>query len=419
MSDAAKILLALVAVMWAVEVVDVVADHQLDQYGIEARETEGLDGVVTAPFLHVGFGHLVGNTIPFVILGLLIAFEGARRLLGVFAIVALVSGLGTWLVAPEGTIHVGASGVVFGFSTYLIARGWFNRRPGQIAIGLVSWSRSGAACCSAGSSRARGSPGRATCSAPSADSWRRACWREATPSGRPPRRSICRVEVTVRLFAMLRERAGAPELTLELPDGARVRDALASEPLAALADGIPLVMAVNREYADGEQVLDAGDELALIPPVSGGSTAAAPWVRVSAEPLSLDALARARARPARRRRGDVLRRHARGGAARVRGLRGDGRGAHARDRGGGRRDARPVRCGSGAPRGRRAALGAERDRGGVGAAPGRGVRGSARDHRPGQGRGADLEEGDRGRRGALGQGLQPAALSEPASEPQQ
>jgi MoaE-MoaD fusion protein len=99
------------------------------------------------------------------------------------------------------------------------------------------------------------------------------------------------VEVTVRLFAMLRERAGAPELTLELPDGARVQDALASERLAALAEGIPLVMAVNREYADGEHVLDAGDELALIPPVSGGSTTAAPWVRVSEEPLSLDALA--------------------------------------------------------------------------------------------------------------------------------
>ena len=82
------------------------------------------------------------------------------------------------------------------------------------------------------------------------------------------------MEVTVRLFAMLRERAGAGELTLELPDGARVSDALASETLAPLADGIPLVMAVNREYADGSQVLDPGDELALIPPVSGGSMAA-------------------------------------------------------------------------------------------------------------------------------------------------
>jgi membrane associated rhomboid family serine protease len=136
-SDAARILLALVALMWAVEVVDVIADHQLDQYGIEAREPQGLDGIVTAPFLHVGFGHLISNTIPFVIMGLLIAVEGARRLLAVFVIVALVSGLGTWIVAPEGSIHVGASGVVFGFATYLIARGWFNRRTSQIAIGLV------------------------------------------------------------------------------------------------------------------------------------------------------------------------------------------------------------------------------------------------------------------------------------------
>jgi molybdopterin converting factor subunit 1 len=97
------------------------------------------------------------------------------------------------------------------------------------------------------------------------------------------------MEVTVRLFAMLRERAGSPELTLELPDGARVGDALAE--LHGLADDLPLVMAVNREYADEERVLDPGDELALIPPVSGGEARAAPWVRVSSEPLLLDALA--------------------------------------------------------------------------------------------------------------------------------
>ena len=97
------------------------------------------------------------------------------------------------------------------------------------------------------------------------------------------------MEITVRLFAMLRERAGTPEVTLELPEGARVGDALDS--LAGLAEGIPLVMAVNREYAEADRVLDAGDELALIPPVSGGETQAAPWVRVSAAPLSLEELA--------------------------------------------------------------------------------------------------------------------------------
>jgi MoaE-MoaD fusion protein len=95
------------------------------------------------------------------------------------------------------------------------------------------------------------------------------------------------MEVTVRLFAMLRERAGAREVTLSLPDGARVSDALAE--LGAIAEGLPLVMAVNRVYADEDQVLDPGDELALIPPVSGGE-AAVQHVRVTDEPLSLDSL---------------------------------------------------------------------------------------------------------------------------------
>jgi molybdopterin synthase catalytic subunit len=96
------------------------------------------------------------------------------------------------------------------------------------------------------------------------------------------------MQVTVRLFAMLRERAGASEVTVELPEGATVRDALAA--LGDLADGMPLVMAVNREYAPDDAPLGAGDELALIPPVSGGEAAAA-HARVTAEPLSLDSLA--------------------------------------------------------------------------------------------------------------------------------
>ena len=95
------------------------------------------------------------------------------------------------------------------------------------------------------------------------------------------------MEVTVRLFAMLRERAGASEVTLELPEGARVSDALAE--LSDIAEGLPLVMAVNREYAAEDQVLDAGDELALVPPVSGGE-AAVQHVRVTDKPLSLDSL---------------------------------------------------------------------------------------------------------------------------------
>jgi MoaE-MoaD fusion protein len=96
------------------------------------------------------------------------------------------------------------------------------------------------------------------------------------------------VEVTVKLFAVLRERAGASEVTLDLPEGARVRDAIDS--LAEVAAGVPVVMAVNREYADADVVLAADDELALVPPVSGSETVLV-HVRVTPDPLSVDALA--------------------------------------------------------------------------------------------------------------------------------
>jgi molybdopterin synthase catalytic subunit len=96
--------------------------------------------------------------------------------------------------------------------------------------------------------------------------------------------------VHVRLFAALRERAGRDRLELEMPEGARVADALAA--VGDLARDVPLVLAVNREYAPHDQLLQAGDELALIPPVSGGA-ATAPHVAVRSEPLSLDALATA------------------------------------------------------------------------------------------------------------------------------
>jgi MoaE-MoaD fusion protein len=95
------------------------------------------------------------------------------------------------------------------------------------------------------------------------------------------------VQVRVRLFAGLRERAGAPEIELELPDGARVADAL--ERMRGLTDGVPVVMAVNHEYADAGAALQPGDELALIPPVSGGSVGAL-HTRLTAEPLALDPL---------------------------------------------------------------------------------------------------------------------------------
>lgn len=91
----------------------------------------------------------------------------------------------------------------------------------------------------------------------------------------------------IRLFAGLRERAGTSEVALELPDGARVADALAQ--LQHVTGDVPVVMAVNQEYADEQLPLASGDELALIPPVSGGSVSVA-HVRVTDEPLTLGPL---------------------------------------------------------------------------------------------------------------------------------
>ncbi len=108
------------------------------------------------------------------------------------------------------------------------------------------------------------------------------------------------MNVELRLFAVFRERAGRERLTLELPTGASVTDALAAaqqEPgLGEILERMPVRAAVNREYVGEETLLSDGDEIALIPPVSGGATAFV-HARVTAEPLSLERLAAAVSRP--------------------------------------------------------------------------------------------------------------------------
>ena len=136
-TDGFKLVGAMVALMWMSELIDVVLGGRLDGLGIEPRDLDGLLGVVLAPFLHVGLGHLLANTFPFLVMGGVIALAGAVRVIAVSVIVGLISGLGTWLIAPESTVHVGASGLVFGFATYLVARGVFNRDLLQLILGAV------------------------------------------------------------------------------------------------------------------------------------------------------------------------------------------------------------------------------------------------------------------------------------------
>ncbi|HEX2574726.1 MAG TPA: rhomboid family intramembrane serine protease, partial [Aquihabitans sp.] len=129
---------ALVAAMWAVELVDLLPGTRFDTWGIRPRQAEGLVGVGAAPFLHDGLPHLVSNTIPFLVLGGAIAASGIVRWVQVTLLVAAVCGVGTWLVGPGGTTHIGASGIVFGYLTYLLARGLFEHRAAYLLVGALA-----------------------------------------------------------------------------------------------------------------------------------------------------------------------------------------------------------------------------------------------------------------------------------------
>jgi membrane associated rhomboid family serine protease len=131
------LVVGLVAVMWVVEVIDQILGGDLDQYGIQPHDADGLVGIATAPFLHSGFDHLISNTIPFIVLGAAIALSGAARVAAATVIVAVVGGVGTWLFAPSDTNHIGASGIVFGYAAYLVARGLFSRNLLHLAVGVV------------------------------------------------------------------------------------------------------------------------------------------------------------------------------------------------------------------------------------------------------------------------------------------
>lgn len=133
------LLAAIVAIMWVLEAINSLDDNGLDNAGgIIPRDVDRVWAIFTAPFLHANFyPHLVDNTIPLVFMGVFIAIRGAARLALVTLIVIVIGGLGTWLISPGNSETVGASGVVFGYATYLFARGLFDRNWVEILIGVV------------------------------------------------------------------------------------------------------------------------------------------------------------------------------------------------------------------------------------------------------------------------------------------
>jgi membrane associated rhomboid family serine protease len=134
---AATYSIVFVGLLWLIEIIDATADNSLDQYGVQPRSDEGLVGILFAPVLHGGWGHLSANTLPALVLGFLVLVSGIGRGLAASAIIWLVGGIGVWLVAPDNTIHLGASVLIFGWLVYLMVRGIFSRSAGEIILGMV------------------------------------------------------------------------------------------------------------------------------------------------------------------------------------------------------------------------------------------------------------------------------------------
>jgi membrane associated rhomboid family serine protease len=128
----------MLALMWGEEIVDLLPGTRFDRWGVRPRSVRGLFGIVFSPFLHTGFPHLIANTIPFAILGGAIALGGTKQYVEVSGLVALSSGAGIWIFGAGNSVHIGASGLVFGYLTYLVSRGIIAKNVWWILGGLVT-----------------------------------------------------------------------------------------------------------------------------------------------------------------------------------------------------------------------------------------------------------------------------------------
>jgi membrane associated rhomboid family serine protease len=136
-------IVSFVALLYVIEAIDQVSGSRLEQDGIRPLEADGLWGILWAPLLHANWAHLVANTVPALVLGFLVSLAGMSRFVYATVIVWILGGLGTWLIgnlgAPNGveTNHIGASGLIFGWLTFLIVFGFFTRHAWQIVVGVL------------------------------------------------------------------------------------------------------------------------------------------------------------------------------------------------------------------------------------------------------------------------------------------
>ena len=129
-------LLAVVGFVWILEFIDLLPFLNLDSFGVRPRSIFGLIGIPLMPFLHGDFSHLLSNTVPFLILGWIVLRAEKENFIVATVTIILLGGLGTWLIGSRTSIHIGASGLVYGYFGYVIIRALMERRPKWIAAGL-------------------------------------------------------------------------------------------------------------------------------------------------------------------------------------------------------------------------------------------------------------------------------------------
>lgn len=120
----------LLAAMWVVQAADAILPGSFTGFGLRSWDIEGLTGILVGPLLHANRQHLIANSLPLLVLGCLVAVEGARRFWTVTLLAAVVGGLGTWFLNTPGTLTVGASGLVFGYFGYTVLRVF---APGRVS----------------------------------------------------------------------------------------------------------------------------------------------------------------------------------------------------------------------------------------------------------------------------------------------
>jgi len=130
---ALRLVSALVAFIWSITALNAFSDYAFNAYGIGPRVAEGLLGVLLWPFLHGNLYHLLSNTTPLLLMGFLVALRGPWLFLQVTALVTILAGLGVWLMGRP-AIHIGASGLVFGYFGFLVAISLVERSWTSLAI---------------------------------------------------------------------------------------------------------------------------------------------------------------------------------------------------------------------------------------------------------------------------------------------